>query len=301
MYCVAVPLTAPASLMKLPSLTVSSLTTRRSAKLSLCVAPALAAMLSAPAQATTLTRTFNGFGASTIFGTDFQPERSPTSGSVPSTVQLTATQLKMRASDALAAANPYARYTFDVGSSFATLDATNGPAAVADYSLWKFVSGTFTYDWSWSVPSAAVSQARNLEQYVLSSLKAPNSNPGSVFTFTQLNPIINPSGSSTDTSNFVLTGAGVAGAVDKNDVFGWESAHPTGGRCASNGTGTNCIPNGTSPNFSGMSILTVSNFQFVATYESVPGPLPLAAAASGFAWSRKLRRRIKTAAVSTVS
>jgi hypothetical protein len=301
MYCVAVPLTAPASLMKLPSLTVSSLTTRRSAKLSLYIAPALAAILSAPAQATTLTRTFNGFGASTIFGTDFQPERSPTIGSVPSTVQLTATQLKMRASDALATANPYARYTFDVGSSFATLDATNGPDGVVDYNLWRFVSGTFTYDWSWSVPSAAVSQSRNLEQYVLSSLKAPNSNPGSVTTFTQLNTLIDPSGSSTATSNFVLSAAGVAGTVDRNDVFGWESAHPIGGRCASNGTGTNCIPNGTSPNFSGMSILTVSNFQFVATYESVPGPLPLAAAASGFAWSRKLRRRIKTAALSTVS
>ena len=40
---------------------------------------------------------------------------------------------------------------------------------------------------------------------------------------------------------------------------------------------------------------TISSFTFDAVYSAVPGPLPLAAAAAGFAWSRKLRRRLKTA------
>lgn len=40
---------------------------------------------------------------------------------------------------------------------------------------------------------------------------------------------------------------------------------------------------------------TIGTFTFEAVYSAVPGPLPLAAAAAGFAWSRKLRRRLKTA------
>lgn len=39
---------------------------------------------------------------------------------------------------------------------------------------------------------------------------------------------------------------------------------------------------------------TITNFRFIAEYE-VPGPLPLLGAGAAFAWSRKLRNRLKSA------
>ena len=39
----------------------------------------------------------------------------------------------------------------------------------------------------------------------------------------------------------------------------------------------------------------VSNFEYVATYKEVPGPLPVAAAVGAFAWSRTIRRRLSAA------
>lgn len=42
----------------------------------------------------------------------------------------------------------------------------------------------------------------------------------------------------------------------------------------------------------GTGAANISNFQFVAEYD-VPGPLPLFGAAAAFAWSRKLRNRLK--------
>jgi hypothetical protein len=41
---------------------------------------------------------------------------------------------------------------------------------------------------------------------------------------------------------------------------------------------------------------TIKNFSFTAYYTDVPGPLPLAGAAGAFAWSRRLRRRLKDSA-----
>lgn len=43
----------------------------------------------------------------------------------------------------------------------------------------------------------------------------------------------------------------------------------------------------------GLAEATISNFSFTAYFEPVPGPLPLAVAAAGFAWSRRLRNRLK--------
>ena len=39
----------------------------------------------------------------------------------------------------------------------------------------------------------------------------------------------------------------------------------------------------------------IQDFQFVAEYEEVPGPLPLVGAAAAFAWSRRLRKRLNSA------
>lgn len=49
------------------------------------------------------------------------------------------------------------------------------------------------------------------------------------------------------------------------------------------------------PSGAGIATGTISNFQFIAEYAAVPGPLPIAGAMAGFAWSRKLRRRLKSA------
>jgi len=40
---------------------------------------------------------------------------------------------------------------------------------------------------------------------------------------------------------------------------------------------------------------TLDNLSNNITQESVPGPLPLAAVAAAFGWSRRLRRRLNTA------
>ena len=48
------------------------------------------------------------------------------------------------------------------------------------------------------------------------------------------------------------------------------------------------------PNVAQTGTATINNFQFIAQYE-VPGPLPLLGAGAAFAWSRKLRNRLKSA------
>jgi hypothetical protein len=61
-----------------------------------------------------------------------------------------------------------------------------------------------------------------------------------------------------------------------NEVFGFQLFRNNGVASGTAGIGTGVI----------------SNFKVAAEYE-VPGPLPLAGAAAAFAWSRKLRNRLK--------
>lgn len=77
------------------------------------------------------------------------------------------------------------------------------------------------------------------------------------------------------------TGANIATLVD-NSKFGWFL------------TKTNNVG---SPDPSDATA-TINDFVFTATYETVPGPLPLVGAAVAFAWTRGLRRRLKSAQTS---
>jgi hypothetical protein len=56
----------------------------------------------------------------------------------------------------------------------------------------------------------------------------------------------------------------------------------------------NDLSEGSGPSFSA-GVGRVSEFEYIATYKEVPGPLPVAAAVGAFAWSRTIRRRLSAA------
>jgi len=267
-----------------------------------------------PAQATSITRTFTGFNG--IFSSGFQPTRSSDAGvanSVRSQVSLLPATMEVRASDLKSNATttspyPFAQYDFNVPTYFVDpgLDATNGPsptdptfiASGSDYTKWRFTSGVVKYDWQWIVPSGAVAQSRALSQYGVYQFK--NDKSTDPYTFSLLNQY-NGGPSATqaaDPVNYSMIAANVSFNVGTDSTFGFLSKHETGGQCnAASPFGTFCKNNANG----GLSTLKVTNFSFVATYQQVPGPLPVAAAGAGFAWSRKLRRRLKTAGLSATA
>jgi hypothetical protein len=124
-----------------------------------------------------------------------------------------------------------------------------------------FGSPSFTWEWQTSVNMNATALAR----YQFSPQVGGNVSP------LKWNP------QTTATANQVYTGSvDPLTVVSPGQTFGFSHIKTAGGSAATT-TGT------------------ITAFTFEAVYSAVPGPLPLAAAAAGFAWSRKLRRRLKTA------
>jgi hypothetical protein len=124
-----------------------------------------------------------------------------------------------------------------------------------------FGSPSFTWEWQTSINMNATALAR----YQFSPQVG-----GNVSTV-KWNP------QTTATANQVYTGSvDPLTVVSPGGTFGFSHIKTAGGSAATT-TGT------------------ITAFTFAAVYSAVPGPLPLAAAAAGFAWSRKLRRRLKTA------
>ena len=134
----------------------------------------------------------------------------------------------------------------------------------------KFLSGVYSYDWH---ITSDTSNNGGLTAYDFSQTESGQA--PIKLAYTAPAPVGPP---------FILsgTGANIAPALVDTSHFGWFLTK-------SNNIGTPTNSNATA---------TISNFVFTATYETVPGPLPLAGAAAAFAWSRRLRRRLKTAQTS---
>lgn len=131
----------------------------------------------------------------------------------------------------------------------------------AGATTFKFGSPSFTWDWTTSINMNATAAGR----YTF----APSVN-GNTSPF-KWNPTTGA------TAGQIYTGSvSPLTVVADGGSFGFVHSKTSGGSLATT-TGT------------------ITSFTFDAVYEAVPGPLPLAAAAAGFAWSRKLRRRLKTA------
>jgi hypothetical protein len=118
----------------------------------------------------------------------------------------------------------------------------------------KFLGGTLSYDWTWSTASAV-------------------GNSSSFYNFQATVDSI------ARTKYSPNTGTSAAGSdlFSLTPTSNFEFAHTRTGSTAPRAA-------------SGV----ISNFQFVANYVTVPGPLPLAGAAAAFAWSRRLRNRLNS-------
>ena len=229
-------------------------------KAAVVAAPLVAAALFAPAQANTLTRTFTGFSDA------FAPNQWTKTIVNDGTGTLTSTTMTIKATDT----NPNgggAQYTFTPSSK---LDDFVDPAWAAPVGnqYYKFVDGTATFSWSWVWPTGqANGNTYPLQTFVGSDV------PDTLWTFsgTTLADLSNYSA-------YTTSGTGTFN-VSTPDGFGFRMLGNTGGNIQADATAA------------------ITNFQFVANYRLVPGPLPAAAAAAGFAWSRRLRRRIRAAGV----
>lgn len=135
----------------------------------------------------------------------------------------------------------------------------------------KFLSGVYSYNWH---ITSGTSNNGGLGAYNFSQTESGQT--PIKFAYPATPPTTAPGNVATG------TGANIASVLVDNSEFGWFLTK-------SNNIGSPSNSNATA---------TISNFVFTATYETVPGPLPLVGAAAAFAWSRRLRRRLKTAQTS---
>ena len=142
-------------------------------------------------------------------------------------------------------------------------------ASTALLDAWKptnaitFLSGSPSFTWEWQTSTNM--NATALGRYQFSAQVGGSLSP------IKWNP------TTTATANQVYSGTvNPLTVLTPGQTFGFSHIKTAGGSAATT-TGT------------------ITAFTFDAVYSAVPGPLPLAAAAAGFAWSRKLRRRLKTA------
>lgn len=204
-------------------------------------------LFAAPVSAApSFTRTFNGF--TDAFAPGAWTKATQTAG----TASLSETQMQLQVTNAVGSSS---EYTFTSSNLDGTYDGDPG-----NESLYKFKSGTATFDWFWTFQPGDFGT-----QYPFETVVGSNTSLLSKFN----------GGDNTIRSNFDNTATGATLAVNTPDAFGFRL------------TGNGGIGFG--------SAAVVQNFSFTAEYVRVPGPLPAAAAMGGFLWSRKLRRRLKAA------
>jgi len=215
----------------------------------------------APSQALTLTRTFNGFTEA------FAPANwtvDTSSGSSAQSATFTPTTLTMQRG-VQNGTTPTVNYA--VSSSLLESFKPDITPGVVNPGAVKFISGVFSYSWNiiTNTPNNGGRVAYDFSQTETSQTPIE-------FAFTPAN---------TNLTNISGTGDNIATALVDTNKFGWflKKTNNTGGALTT-------------------TTATISNFVFTATYETVPGPLPLAGAAAAFAWSRRIRRRLKTAQAS---
>ena len=135
----------------------------------------------------------------------------------------------------------------------------------------KFLSGVYSYDWH---ITSETSNNGGLGAYDFSQTETGQTSIKFAY------PATPPTTAPLNVADG--SGANIASELVDNSEFGWSL------------TKTNNVGSPTTSN----ATATISNFVFTATYETVPGPLPLVGAAAAFAWSRRLRRRLKSAQTS---
>lgn len=238
-------------------------TPRRFAKAAALAAPVLAAALLAPAKAApapgTFTRTFTGF-------TDaFAPAEWSKQVKNDGTGTVTSTTMTITATDT-APSGGGAQFQFGPTSKLNVWFDPSWNAQLTNYTTdanWKFTTGKATFDWSWSFPSGTPGVIYPFETFI--GTQPPNT----LWTFN--------GGDLNNPANYATSGSGSMDIVTP-DSFGFRML---------SSVGTNLFGDG---------VANITNFKFEANYIYVPGPLPAAAAVAGFAWSRKLRRRLKSVA-----
>ena len=228
------------------------------AKTAVVAAPLAAAALFAPAQAATLQRTFTGFSGA------FAANQWAKSVTNDGTGTLTTTTMTITATDTDPDGGG-AQYTFTPSSKLDSFADPGWPAPVGN-QYYQFVSGTATFDWSWTWPTdEALGNNYPLQTFIGSAA------PTTLWKFNGTTL-----GDYSDITKYTTSGSGTL-EVNTPDGFGFRMFGSSGGNVMADATAT------------------ITNFQFVANYRLVPGPLPAAAAVAGFAWSRRLRRRLQAA------
>lgn len=203
------------------------------------------ALSAAPSQAATITKVFSGFTEA------FAPAYWTLNTAAGGTASFTGTTTLTLERPVNQGSTPAVTYLIDSS----VLEAFRPAKANT------FLSGFFTYDYSWSTGSGASA--------------TPRYNFAAIENFMVVAKL-NPSSGTTPVS-----GSNTSSTLSGFENFGF--VHTKVGNTGTAGT---------------FATGTISNFVFTATYSEVPGPLPLAGAAAGFAWSRRLRRRLKTAQAS---
>lgn len=146
------------------------------------------------------------------------------------------------------------------------LDAFAGPGAPAGKSYF-FTNGKATFNLGYYFKNGTIADG---SAYSMNSLL--NQSPTLLNTYKGAGAIDN-------LTSYNAFNPSVTIDVDRTDYFGFE--------LIAQALGTDV----------GETSLTANNFSFVANYALVPGPLPAAAAVAGFGWSRRIRRRLRSAAV----
>jgi hypothetical protein len=146
----------------------------------------------------------------------------------------------------------------------ALVDKLASPAVYGDSLVFK--SATVSFNWAYSVDGGA--SASDFSFNAVGPYTTPNNNPATGGA--PLNKL-NVLGTSPE------TGGGTSPVtLAVGDTFGVQLFRNGG------------VPTG-SP---GVGDVVITDFEFAATYH-VPGPLPILGAGAAFAWSRKLRNRLK--------
>jgi hypothetical protein len=125
----------------------------------------------------------------------------------------------------------------------------------------NFTTGTYSFNWRYRFTPGSQGTATQPYQFAFQP-----------FVGTETSSPLN---SATQAANTWTDFAAYNGSVVADQTFGFNiNSLFTGGN--------------------GIATVEITDFQFIANYADVPGPLPLAGAAVAFAWSRKLRNRLKT-------
>lgn len=163
--------------------------------------------------------------------------------------------------------------TLTLNASAATNGSTGGVSYQTSTSVFDdvkpvgagdFLKGTFSFDWRWRYTPGTSTIDTTSTSFIFQTLVGGTSSGA-------LNTTALAANTWSSLSSYT-------GTVDAGQAFGFNV-----GRAFAVGNG--------------VATVEISNYQFIADFAAVPGPLPIAGAAVAFGWSRKLRRRLKVAGI----